>query len=166
MQQQTRLFRKGAVGALMDEYERAVLELKEILEPVSGDTYREVMDSQTADENCRSIQTVMSHVVGSGYSYADYLRKCFATPSGRPEKRQLSREELVAQLDTMMEYTVQILEGRWETTEDEMMSTVMRTRWAVTYDMEQLLEHAIVHVLRHRRQIQKFLLKSGGRSAG
>ena len=25
------------------------------------------------------------------------------------------------------------------------------------YDAEQLLEHAIVHILRHRRQIEKFM---------
>ena len=32
-------------------------------------------------------------------------------------------------------------------------------RWGQRYDVEQLIEHAIVHILRHRRQIEKFLLK-------
>jgi hypothetical protein len=31
------------------------------------------------------------------------------------------------------------------------------TAWGKLYDIEQLLEHAIVHVLRHRRQIKKYL---------
>ena len=29
-----------------------------------------------------------------------------------------------------------------------------------SYDAEQLLEHAIVHILRHRRQIEKFKIQS------
>ncbi|MCR9290718.1 MAG: DinB family protein, partial [Bacteroidetes bacterium] len=32
-------------------------------------------------------------------------------------------------------------------------------RWGQLYDVEQLFEHAIVHILRHRRQIERFLLK-------
>lgn len=150
-------YRKGAVGALMDEYERAVVDLRNVLDPITEETYLKVMDPQTTDESCRSIQTVMSHVVSSGYSYADSLRERFRIASGRPPKRSLAHKELTQQIDAMMQYTVQTLEGRWEMPEDEMMSTVMRSSWNVTYDMEQLLEHAIVHILRHRRQIQKFL---------
>jgi len=32
------------------------------------------------------------------------------------------------------------------------------TKWGQRYDIEQITEHAIVHVLRHRRQIEKFKL--------
>ena len=32
-------------------------------------------------------------------------------------------------------------------------------RWGQSYDVEQLFEHAIIHILRHRRQIEKFLVK-------
>jgi hypothetical protein len=40
------------------------------------------------------------------------------------------------------------------------METIFfKTRWGVDYNIDQLFEHAIVHVLRHRRQIEKFLLK-------
>lgn len=30
------------------------------------------------------------------------------------------------------------------------------TSWNQVYDIEQVTEHAIVHILRHRRQIEKF----------
>jgi len=33
----------------------------------------------------------------------------------------------------------------------------MKTSWGENYDFEQLLEHAIVHILRHRRQIERLL---------
>jgi len=32
-------------------------------------------------------------------------------------------------------------------------------KWGQLYDVEQLFEHAIVHILRHRRQIERFLIK-------
>jgi len=150
-------YRKGAIGALMDEYERAALELKQIVESISDNTYEQIRDEQTQDENCRSIQTILSHVVSSGYSYADYLRERFGIPSERPEKRLLSRLEALNQMDVILNYTVETLENRWEMPEEQIMGTVIHSRWGVVYDMEQLLEHAIVHILRHRRQLDKFL---------
>jgi hypothetical protein len=35
-------------------------------------------------------------------------------------------------------------------------SEKMKTSWGQVYDIEQLFEHAIVHILRHRRQIENF----------
>lgn len=34
----------------------------------------------------------------------------------------------------------------------------LTTFWGQLYDYEQLMEHAIVHVSRHRRQMQKFII--------
>jgi len=47
------------------------------------------------------------------------------------------------------------------------MAVQIRSRWGAVYDLEQLLEHAIVHVLRHRRQIERFLTEPrfSGRAA-
>ena len=41
--------------------------------------------------------------------------------------------------------------------DEEIVSVVTHSRWGVRYDLEQLLEHAVVHILRHRRQIEKFI---------
>lgn len=154
-------YRKGAVGAMMDEYERAALELKQIVESISDPTFEKLRDEHTQDENCRSIQTILSHVVNSGYGYADYLRERFAIPSTRPERRLLSRQEVLTQMDAMLRYTIETLENRWEMTDDQIEGTVVHPRWGGNYHMEQLLEHAIVHILRHRRQLDKFLRNAG-----
>lgn len=39
-------------------------------------------------------------------------------------------------------------------------SKKMAVRWGQKYDVEQIFEHAIVHILRHRRQIERFLIKN------
>jgi uncharacterized damage-inducible protein DinB len=153
----SKTYRKGAVGAMMDEYERAALELKQLVESISDDSYAKLRDENTQDENCRSIQTILSHVVSSGYGYADYLRNRFEIPSTRPEKRLLSRQEALNELDAMLNYTIETLENRWEMTEEEIERIVIQPRWGGNYHMEQLMEHAIVHILRHRRQLDKFL---------
>jgi hypothetical protein len=41
--------------------------------------------------------------------------------------------------------------------DEEIMGTVINSTWGTRYDVEQLLEHAVVHILRHRRQIEKFI---------
>ncbi len=152
-------YRQGALGAMTDEYERAASELRRLVEQIPDDEFVRIVDPQTSDENCRSVQTIMAHVVSAGYGYADYIRPLFSISSTRPPKRLLSHQESVAQLEAMLEYTAQTLEGRWEMTDEEIESITMQTGWGVTYNLEQLLEHAIVHILRHRRQIEKFMLQ-------
>lgn len=150
-------YRSGAVGALMDEYERASSELTRLVERIPDDDFTRVVDSQTVDEDCRSAQTIMSHVVGAAYGYADYIREQFSVESTRPPRRLLSRLESLEQLQAALRYTVETLEGRWEMSAEEISSIVVKTRWGPVYDAEGLLEHAIVHILRHRRQIERFI---------
>jgi uncharacterized damage-inducible protein DinB len=152
----SKTYRSGAIGALMDEYERAAGELRRVVEQIPDEEFVRVVDSQTKDEDCRSVQTIMSHVVGAGYGYADYIREQFSIASSRPPKSLLSRRESLEQLDAALAYTAQTLEGRWEMSDAEISGTLINSRWGVVYDLEQLLEHAIVHVLRHRRQIERF----------
>jgi len=148
-------FRIGNIGALMDEYERAAHELRSLIGDLSEGDFVKILDAETADEECRSAQTIMAHVVGAGYSYADYIRELFGMASERPPREVFSQGESAARLDAMLEYTVRTLEGRWVMSDEEIDNSVIRARWGVTYDIEQLLEHAVVHILRHRRQIER-----------
>lgn len=141
----------------MDEYERAASELTRLVERIPDDDFTRVVDSQTEDEDCRSAQTIMSHVVGAAYGYADYLREQFSVESTRPPRRLLSRRESLEQLQAALRYTAETLEGRWEMSAEEISAIVVKTRWGPVYDAEGLLEHAIVHVLRHRRQLERFI---------
>jgi len=150
-------YRSGAIGALMDEYERAASELSSLVERIPVDDFVRIVDAQTKDEDCRSVQTIMSHVVRASYGYADYIREQFAIASTRPESKLLSRQEALDQLDAALRYTVQTLDGKWEMSGEDISATVIKSRWGAVYDVEGLLEHAIVHILRHRRQIEKFI---------
>lgn len=141
----------------MDEYERAASELTRLVKQIPDDDFARVVDSQTKDEDCRSVQTIMSHVVRAGYGYADYIREQLSITSTRPQPKLLSRQESLEQLGSALRYTIETLDGRWEMSGEEISGIVIKSRWGVVYDVEGLLEHAIVHLLRHRRQIEKFI---------
>jgi uncharacterized damage-inducible protein DinB len=153
----SKTLRKGGVGAMMDEYERAAADLSTILRRISDEEFERVRDLETQDEGCRSIQTIMHHVVRAGYGYASYIREAFGEEPNRPDLPLGKRQEALDRLEVMLAYTSATLEGKWEMSDEQITSVRMASRWGVVYDLEQLLEHAIVHILRHRRQIERFL---------
>lgn len=150
-------YRQGPVGALMDEYERASEELIRIVEGLPDEDYERVRDTKTQDEDCRSIATIMRHVVRAGYGYAGYMRTYWKKEPVTRWDQPLPRAQVTAAMRQMLAYTVETLDGHWDMTEHDASEMKMVVRWGPTYDFEQLFEHAIVHVMRHRRQIDKFL---------
>lgn len=150
-------YRKGGIGALMDEYERAASEFKNLIDQISESDYLMIVDNETKDDDCRSVQTIVSHMVNSGYNYANYIRDWFSIPKNSPERRMLKQKDFLNEFDKMLTYTSETLEGKWEYSDDEIQKVKMVVRWGPQYDLEQLLEHAIVHLLRHRRQIEKII---------
>ena len=154
-------YRKGAIGALMDEYERAALELKSLAANIDKNDYERIADAETKDDDCRSIQTIMNHVVHAGYGYANGIRREFSIPFepiGK-ERPQIYQSEIGDEIDKVLAYTAETLDGRWEMSYEEMEKTIISRKENVSENIEQLLEHAVLHILRHRRQIEKFLLK-------
>jgi hypothetical protein len=71
----------------------------------------------------------------------------------------LLHNEAVAKIDGMLDYTAEALNGQWEMSDEEIVSIEIDSGWGVKYDLEQMLEHAIVHILRHRRQIERLIGK-------
>jgi uncharacterized damage-inducible protein DinB len=154
---QTHARRAGGVGAMMDEYERAVAELSTLVAGLSDTDFEALRDTKTEDEDCRSIQTIMRHVIRAGYGYATDIRTAFGVPAERPKVELPSRRDCEARLKEVMLHTDATLEGKWLLPYEEITAVKIDAPWGVRYDLEQYLEHAIVHVLRHRRQIERFL---------
>jgi hypothetical protein len=153
----TKTYRQGPVGALMDEYERAAGELTRVLEPLSDAEYERICDPETKDEDCRSIQTIMTHVVRAGFGYAGMLRDAWGIERIVRSSEPIARSDVSSALRGMLDYMIETLDGKWDLSAEEADSMELRARWGPVYDFEQLFEHAIVHVLRHRRQIERFL---------
>lgn len=146
----------GPVAALMDEFERAARELIGLIGRITDEEFNAVRDEAADDPNCRSIATVTRHVVDAGYAEADEFRSAFGAESGRPAIAPISREECLQALRGMVDYMAATLEGHWGMPPEENEACLITTPWGTVYTFEQLFEHAIVHVLRHRRQIERW----------
>jgi uncharacterized damage-inducible protein DinB len=151
-------YRTGAIGALLDEYERAIDDLKFVLIDVSDKDLATIVDTQTTDEDCRSIQTIMGHVVRSAYGYAiSIYRHLGVNYDFRTTVLRASSEEYCDDLDAAFQFNVELFDKYPNLNLEELDNEKkMLTRWGQIFDYDQLLEHAIVHVLRHRRQIERF----------
>ena len=157
----TQFRNNGAKGAILDEYERAIQDLQQTISPITNDELEQIVDSETNDPDCRSIQTVLTHVVRSGYGYANVIRahqgenvdKVISDP-------KQSTAEYFSALEDMFAHNVKLFNDYPNLQLEELDNTKkMLTSWGPLYDPEQLLEHAIVHILRHRRQIERFILQ-------
>lgn len=151
----------GAIGALLDEYEKAINELKVLIQDVTVDQLVQIVDAETKDEDCRSIQTILTHVVKAGYTYSIMVRNSKGEELAFSERKQLDTiKEYLSAIDEMFAYNVEVFQSypniKMEEHEEEKK---MKARWGQTFDVDQLMEHAIVHILRHRRQIERFMVR-------
>lgn len=152
-------YRPGALGALLDEYEKALGELIRLIQPLDEATLTKIVDPHTTDPDCHSVQTVLAHVVRSGFCYAIDIRRKQGEPMEFVERiYRTSAAEFVTDLEKMFRFTEQVFKDypnvqlETNTPEEKIL-----TSWGQLYDVEQWLEHAILHILRHRRQIERFI---------
>jgi len=150
---------QGAVGALLDEYERALEELKRVIQDLSQTELTMIVDNQTDDEDCKSIQTILSHVVKAGYGYVVSVRKWLNEDvQYKPNVLLDSIESYNKALDEMFLYNAELFQDYPKIQlEEHDASNKILVSWGQLYDVEQIFEHAIVHILRHRRQIERFI---------
>ncbi len=150
------IYRRGGLGGLQDEYERATRDLLLVLEHLSDEEYLAPRPEEV--DFLRSIQLIMYHVVRAAYGYADKIRKTISVEvtSKKPEQ-PFSRLEAIDKLQAVIDYSAASFEGKWTMSSDDLDKITMMTPWKVEYSIEQMMEHAIVHILRHRRQIERIL---------
>lgn len=89
------------------------------------------------------------------------IRKCREENINYKDKKLLfSKAEYSSALNEMFAYNEHLfLDYPTLELEEYKPENKFNVRWGQLYDVEQLFEHAIVHILKHRRQIERFLLK-------
>ncbi len=152
---------QGGLGAILDEYKKASEEYISVLNNVSQNDFVKIVDDKTTDEDCRSIQTITRHVIRSGYGYANYILNAlniFVDTTDANKMKIETSEDASNEIRKMLKFNIHNLyEVNSEKVEANMFSIKFTTRWKEEFNFEQILEHAIVHVLRHRRQVEKFI---------
>ena len=146
----------GMFGALLDEYARAAEEFCRTVEALPEDRFHEERDSP--DTETVSLAAICGHVAVAAWNYADYIRIARDLPRvPRPYEKEAVTTP--AALRPLLVATLRHTEATVEDCpSDEAALAALRfqVRWGPTYDPEMILEHAIVHLLRHRRQIERW----------
>lgn len=141
----------GPFGALMDEYARAAEDLCATVEALP------LLQVPSPDPELASIQAVSIHVIRAAHGHANYIRKVRDLPmTPAPEVEIPTPAALRPLLATELRYMEGALEGLYDAPEEVFTRLTFQVRWGPTYDPEMMLEHAIVHLLRHRRQIERW----------
>ncbi len=143
--------------ALLEEYKKATIPYKEILQSVSLSNFNTIFDAKTEDADCKSIQTITFHIIHSGHTYANYINTISTKKWYEYDSLVDCPKKGIIEIDKMLVYTESSFKEIWNKTNEEIDTWKFETRWNVTYNFEQLMEHAIVHILRHRRQVELFL---------
>lgn len=152
-------YRPGALGAILDEYERAIRDLQALLATITPGELLTVTDPDATDPNCRSIQTIMAHVIRAGHNYA-ILFASLDAPRGdlHPLEFHPHTAHYITALDQVHAHTAEVLSRFPDSILDQYdPDKRIQSFWGQSFDPEHLLEHAIVHILRHRRQITRIL---------
>ena len=147
---------KRAVNAILDEYERAIKELQYVISKISDIDLAAIIDPHTSDINGKSIRNILAHVIGSAFSYAIYIRESIDHAVPRPGLRHRDTAlEYIQDLDEVIVFTRDTFKTIYDYSLEQFdYPDKIKTKWGQSYDIEQMMEHAIVHVLRHRRQIE------------
>jgi len=149
----------GTTKALLYEYKKAIDELMQVITPLTREEIIRARDNVTSDPNCISIQTILSHLVYAGYAYIVFIENHAGQTAERQPKLYFETAgDYIKALNDLFDYSLKVFTDHPSLPlheEDNKKKIV--TNWGQEFDIEQMMEHAIVHILKHRRQIQRML---------
>jgi DinB superfamily len=154
---------RNAVHALFDEWDRARRELVALLPRIPT---TELEAGDPLDQT--RARGILIHVLRSEFGYAMWICDClgFPQPQRREDPKTLSsREDFQRGFEDLRAFFERALEPL---TDHHLNGpgpgqppAHFKSRWGEDYGIEQMLEHAICHYLRHRRQLERMGLADG-----
>ena len=148
-------FRSRAVASLVELHS---VELRSFLETwkrfrASG----KPMPEARGDADYESPERLVSHVQAAARSYMLWIWEMLEQPiEGLPRIR-----DAAVIMPELEKFQADTLAG-WEKygallTDEQLAPKQYVSRWGEPHTIEQMLEHAVVHPMRHRRQLQRIL---------
>jgi hypothetical protein len=148
-------FRSRGVRSLVELHER---ELKEFIATwrrfvASGKPMPEAL----GDSDYESAERLVTHVQGSARGYLLWICETLGRPiEGLP--RVVDPDIVVPRLDAFVAETLEAWRTHLAPVENEQVAGQQYlSRWGEPHTIEQMLEHAVVHPMRHRIQLERIL---------
>ena len=110
--------------------------------------------------NTVSPRAICLHVIGAAHRYAHYIRKArgvdFIERYEASPAQLRSPQDVRGLLTEGILLTEESVEPLLNATDQEIQALSFTVRWGPRYDPEMILEHAVCHLLRHRRQLERW----------
>lgn len=146
----------GTLGTLMELYEDAVNDFVAELRRLAS----RGLDAEADFGGVRvGVRKILIHIIESADQYAAYAEGAIRKHSGRQQILEPS-DDPIWRIAAIIPRTAAALEGGWDLTDAEIENLMIDAAWGVRYSLDQLLEHAIVHILWHRRQCRRVIDRS------
>ncbi|MGQ0613798.1 MAG: hypothetical protein ACT4PV_08685 [Planctomycetaceae bacterium] len=114
-----------------------------------------------ADPDYASLETVLRHVLRAARGYMTWMCESLGLQDPR-----IAEAPSVAEVAGAADGYVDHLLARWRTPlagvpEERFGTPEYRSRWGVSYCIDAMLEHAVMHPIRHSFQLQSLLAAQG-----
>ena len=148
------MFRSNAVRSLVELHEIEINRFYEVWEAfrASGTPLPE-----TSDPSYKSPNHLGGHVFRAARNYLTWIGECVNRPvtdvdtDADPVSIARKGRAFVDEVLAAWRRHLALLEDR------EMTSATRKSRWGEDYNIEQMLEHAVVHPMRHRIQLERLM---------
>lgn len=148
-------YQSKAVIALVRLHE---VEMKRMLEVWKDARQRGVTLPETEDPDYESIDHVMRHALRAARGYLTWICEMLIRPD--PEIPPVPEAEQVAETaDAYLDLVLAAWREHLAWMPDSVIESenAYRSRWGWPYTIEEMLEHAVVHPMRHRIQLEELL---------
>lgn len=112
---------------------------------------------QTSDTDYQSLETLLRHILGAARGYMVWMCKQLELPDPQIEPvPDLARLE--AEADQYLEHVLE--RWRWplaDVPEDKFGPQAYLSNWGTLYCIDAMLEHAVMHPIRHEFQLNSLL---------
>lgn len=144
----------AAFDACLDEYRRAAREFCAVAERIAPGAF--VAERPSDDPDTVSPLAICRHAARAAHNYANYLRKVQGIAPVPFVERVKGQADVRPALETAIAFTAESVAPMRKLSGEEVLKLEFKVSWGSTYNPEILLEHAICHLLRHRRQLERW----------
>ncbi|MDK9699525.1 MAG: hypothetical protein OEM52_05180 [bacterium] len=109
-----------------------------------------------ADSDYKSYESLLVHILGAARSYMTWFCEKLELPDPGIE-RPPSVENVIERCSDYLEHLLTQWRIPLANVPEEAFDIVFKSRWGIEYCLDGMLEHAVMHPIRHRFQIEEWM---------
>jgi hypothetical protein len=111
---------------------------------------------ETHDPNYESLETLLRHVLAAARSYMTWMCEQLALTDPNITEAP-STETIERDLDAYIEHLFERWQLPLKDVPEAVFGNVYTSRWGVAYSIDAMLEHAVMHPIRHEFQLRNLI---------